>query len=157
MKRMMIATVFIMLVTACASGSVADDKKNEMIVTPETKPIVDAFHIAPVIRSGEYVFISGIPAALPDIENASPEEIKAAIKRAYQTAFYMLGQAGATKNDIVDITTFHTNLKSTRSEIVEVHKELFDLEPYPAWTVVGVDALFMDTAFFEIKLTARIQ
>ena len=157
MIRLSLASSCVFMLSACASSSAFGEQQNEMIVTPETKPVADAYHYAPIVRAGEFVFISGVPAALPNIEDASAEEIRNAVKIAYLTAFHLLEQAGVSKYDVVDITTFHTNLRATQNEVLQVHKELFDQEPYPAWTVVGVDALFMETAFFELKVTARIQ
>lgn len=62
--------------------------------------------------------------------------------------------AGCTFDDIVDVTTFHTDPEQQLNDVMAVKQEIFAHPPYPNWTAVGVTWL---AGFdFEIKVIARI-
>ena len=57
-------------------------------------------------------------------------------------------------DDIVDVTTFHTDPQSQFETVLAIKNQVFPDPPYPAWTAVGVTWL---AGFdFEIKVIARI-
>ena len=65
-----------------------------------------------------------------------------------------LAAAGCTLDDLVDVTTFHTDPERQFPTIMKVKQEMFGAPPYPNWTAVGVNWL---AGFdFEIKVIARI-
>jgi enamine deaminase RidA (YjgF/YER057c/UK114 family) len=75
-----------------------------------------------------------------------------------QLAFDNLGEvlqaAGCTFDDIVDVTTFHTDPETQFGIFMSVKDKVFPQKPYPNWTAVGVNWL---AGFdFEIKAIARI-
>ena len=62
--------------------------------------------------------------------------------------------AGCGFDDIVDVTTFHTDPENQFGTIMAVKAEIFTHAPYPNWTAIGVNWL---AGFdFEIKVIARI-
>lgn len=65
-----------------------------------------------------------------------------------------LKAGGCTLDDIVDVTTFHTDPQNQFETIMAVKNDIFPSAPYPNWTAVGVNWL---AGFdFEIKVIARI-
>lgn len=57
-------------------------------------------------------------------------------------------------DDIIDVTTFHTDPEQQFESIMKVKNQIFTQKPYPNWTAVGVTWL---AGFdFEIKVIARI-
>lgn len=61
---------------------------------------------------------------------------------------------GLVLDDIVDVTTFHTDPEQQLNDVMAVKQEIFAHPPYPNWTAVGVTWL---AGFdFEIKVIARI-
>lgn len=65
-----------------------------------------------------------------------------------------LAAVGWTFDDIVDVTTFHTDPENQFATIMAVKSERFSQAPYPNWTAVEVNWL---AGFdFEIKVIARI-
>jgi enamine deaminase RidA (YjgF/YER057c/UK114 family) len=61
---------------------------------------------------------------------------------------------GCGFDDIVDVTTFHTDPERQFETIMAVKSEVFERAPYPSWTALGVNWL---AGFdFEIKAIARI-
>ena len=66
----------------------------------------------------------------------------------------MLKAAGCTFDDIVDVTTFHTDPATQWPAIDAVRLKAFGEPPYTNWTAVGVNWL---AGFdFEIKVIARL-
>lgn len=65
-----------------------------------------------------------------------------------------LEAADCTFDDIVDVTTFHTEPEKQFATIMAINQHMLSDAPYPNWTTVGVNWL---SAFdFEIKVIARI-
>jgi enamine deaminase RidA (YjgF/YER057c/UK114 family) len=66
----------------------------------------------------------------------------------------VLKAAGCTFDDIVDVTTFHTDPATQFEAVSAVKLKAFGEKPYPNWTAVGVNWL---AGFdFEIKVIARL-
>ena len=57
-------------------------------------------------------------------------------------------------DDIVDVTTFHTDPENQFGTIMAVKGEMFLQAPYPNWTALGVT--WLSGYAFEIKVIARI-
>lgn len=104
------------------------------------------------LRSGDLLFVSGQVGARPD---GSPEpDFAAQVRLAFANLQATLAAAGCTLDDIVDVTTFHTNPEEQMGAVMEVKGEKFPQLPYPNWTALGVNWL---AGFdFEIKVIARI-
>ena len=62
--------------------------------------------------------------------------------------------AGSGLDDVVDVTTFHTDPKRQFETWLKVKDDMFTQAPYPTWTAVGVSWL---AGFdFEIKVIAEL-
>jgi enamine deaminase RidA (YjgF/YER057c/UK114 family) len=66
----------------------------------------------------------------------------------------VLEAAGCSFDDIVDVTTFHTDPENQFQTIMKVKNRKFSEAPYPAWTAIGVN--WLACFDFEIKVIARI-
>ena len=104
------------------------------------------------IRSGDLLFVSGQVGSRVD---GSPEpDFKAQVELAFDNLKAVLKAADCGLDDIVDVTTFHTDPENQFGTIMEVKSHIFGEPPYPNWTAVGVNWL---AGFdFEIKVIARI-
>ena len=104
------------------------------------------------IRSGDLLFVSGQVGSRSD---GSPEpDFEAQVRLAFANLQATLEAAGCTLDDIVDVTTFHTDPGSQFDTVLAVKRDVFPEPPYPNWTAIGVNWL---AGFdFEIKVTARI-
>ncbi len=104
------------------------------------------------IRSGDLLFVSGQVGSRPD--GSSEPEFEAQVRLAFANLEATLAAAGCSFDDIVDVTSFHTNPEQQFATIMTVKSEVFAEAPYPNWTAVGVNWL---AGFdFEIKVIARI-
>lgn len=103
------------------------------------------------IRSGDLVFVSGQVGSRSD---GTPEpDFERQVRQAFENLTATLDAAGCTLDDIVDVTTFHTNPEQQFPTIMAIKREIFSKPPYPNWTAIGVNWL---AGFdFEIKVIAR--
>lgn len=104
------------------------------------------------IRSGNLLFVSGQVGSRAD---GTPEpDFPAQVQLAFDNLEATLHAGGCSFDDIVDVTTFHTDPESQFPAIMEVKQRVFSQRPYPNWTAIGVNWL---AGFdFEIKVIARI-
>ena len=107
---------------------------------------------SPAIRSGDLLFVSG---QVGSREDGSPEpEFAQQVQLAFDNLAAVLAAAGCHFDDIVDVTTFHTDPEAQFDAVNMARKKVFGQPPYPNWTAVGVNWL---AGFdFEIKVIARI-
>ncbi|MEW6206056.1 MAG: RidA family protein [Pseudomonadota bacterium] len=103
------------------------------------------------IKSGDLLFVSGQVGSRLD---GSPEpDFEAQVRLAFTNLQAKLKAGGCSLDDIVDVTTFHTDPENQFPTIMKVKNEVFHTPPYPNWTAVGVNWL---AGFdFEIKVIAR--
>jgi enamine deaminase RidA (YjgF/YER057c/UK114 family) len=104
------------------------------------------------LRSGDLLFVSGQVGSRDD---GSPEPyFESQVRLAFANLKATLTAAGCSLDDIVDVTTFHTDPEHQFDTVLAVKDAVFPSAPYPNWTAVGVNWL---AGFdFEIKVIARI-
>ncbi|SFG78842.1 Enamine deaminase RidA, house cleaning of reactive enamine intermediates, YjgF/YER057c/UK114 family [Duganella sp. CF458] len=104
------------------------------------------------IRSGDLLFVSGQVGSRAD---GTPEpEFEAQVRLAFENLKATLKAGGCGLDDIIDVTTFHTDPEKQFDTVLAIKDEIFPAAPYPNWTAVGVNWL---AGFnFEIKVVARI-
>ena len=104
------------------------------------------------IKSGDLVFVSGQVGSRTDgsVEPDLAEQIRLAFRNLRAT----LLAAGCTLDDLLDVTTFHTDPENQFATVMAIKNEIWPHGPYPNWTAVGVNWL---AGFdFEIKVIARV-
>jgi enamine deaminase RidA (YjgF/YER057c/UK114 family) len=122
-------------------------------VFPEGRhALYDAHGYSAAIQSGDLLFVSGQVGSRAD---GTPEpDFAAQVRLAFDNLRRVLEAAGASFDDIVDLTTFHTDPENQFETIMAVKGEVFPEPPYPNWTAVGVTWL---AGFdFEIKVIAHV-
>jgi len=126
--------------------------KRDPIFPEGRHALYDLHKYSAAIRSGDLLFVSG---QVGSREDGSPEpDFKRQVELAFENLRAVLKAAGAGLDDIVDVTTFHTDPQNQFETILAVKDAVFTEKPYPNWTAVGVNWL---AGFdFEIKVIARI-
>lgn len=106
----------------------------------------------PLVQKIYEKFVSGQVGSHTD---GTPEpDFQKQVRLAFENLKATLTAAGCTFDDIVDVTTFHTDPEQQLNDVMAVKQEIFAHPPYPNWTAVGVTWL---AGFdFEIKVIARI-
>lgn len=137
------------LVAAPAAAREAD--KVLMSENAEARAFQEAVGYADAVIAGDTIYLSGVVAA-PAGDGAAG--LDAGYDRAFKRIAATLARAGASWDDVVDITTFHTDLP-THIEGFAAVKNRYVKAPFPAWTAIGVSRLYEPTAVVEIKVVAR--
>ncbi|SFH53719.1 Enamine deaminase RidA, house cleaning of reactive enamine intermediates, YjgF/YER057c/UK114 family [Palleronia marisminoris] len=126
--------------------------KRDAIFPASRHALYEEHGYSAAVRTGELLFVSG---QVGSREDGSPEpEFRKQVELAFSNLEAVLAAAGAGFDDIVDVTTFHTDPENQIGAIMEVKSGIFPQAPYPTWTAVGVNWL---AGFdFEIKVIVRI-
>jgi enamine deaminase RidA (YjgF/YER057c/UK114 family) len=101
------------------------------------------------IITGDTIYLSGVVVGLRPGET----DLKLAYDRIYKRVGQVLTRAGAGWDDVVDITSFHTDVEAQIEAMAAVQKTYIKA-PYPAWTAIGV-AKILGGGITEIKITAK--
>jgi enamine deaminase RidA (YjgF/YER057c/UK114 family) len=109
----------------------------------------EEYGFSDAVTVGDTIHLSGIVAGTRPGET----DMKPAYDRVYKAIGAILKRAGAGFDDIVDMTSFHTDVEAQLKPMSEVHKT-YVKAPYPAWTAIGV-AKILGNGITEIKITAR--
>ena len=104
---------------------------------------------ADAVAAGGFVFLSGVVASLKPGET----DLKPAYTRAFDDIAQSLSRLGCSWGDVVDMTSYHTDLTTQMPAMVAV-KRRYVGAPYPAWTAVGVTRLIPTAGITEIRATA---
>lgn len=163
------ASMLSLSLAGCATSNDAINKCNaspELIFsTPAEKAHHhDRWHYAPAVRAGDLVIFSGVPViSLNANEAMDVERLKVEIAVAFESLGKTLNAAGGSLSDVVEIRTYHvfeseyfTGTKEEQLSALIAVKDSFIKPPYPAWTVLGIDELFLESAVMEIGLTAYL-
>ena len=149
---MLLALASALALAGCAAAPARVSKT--IVIPAKSDRAYDEYHYAPAVRVGDTVIVSGIPAGPGDTYEA---RITAMFERLKRT----LEAAGATLADVVEINTFHAEVKDTPSFEAEFAKflavhEVYFPEGYPAWTAVGTTALLAEGAPVEMRVVAVV-
>ncbi|HZF95589.1 MAG TPA: Rid family hydrolase [Allosphingosinicella sp.] len=101
------------------------------------------------VVAGDTIYLSGVVVGLRE-----GEDLGAAYDRTYRQIAAILARAGAGWDDVVDMTSYHTDVTAQFDAMVAVHRR-FVRAPFPAWTAIDVDRLVPAGGITEIKVVAR--
>jgi enamine deaminase RidA (YjgF/YER057c/UK114 family) len=118
---------------------------------PATLALQKANGFADAVVTGRDVYLSGAMTTLEEGET----DLEKAYTRTFEAIARTLAKAGASWDDVVEITSFHTDLTSQMPAIVAV-KSRFVAPPHAAWTAIGVSRLVADAGITEIKVVAKL-
>lgn len=125
----------------------------QSIVPAMAQRAYDDLHFSPAVRAGDYVFLSGVVAGLPADRRGDAAAVDAAYDQAFRIVGMVLAEADADWSDVIEITTYHTDLPAQFEAFSRV-KDRYVPEPYPAWTAIDVDRLLPDDGIVEIRVIA---
>jgi len=126
--------------------------QRDAVFPADRHALYEAHGYSAAIRSGGFLFVSGQVGSRPD---GSPEpDFAQQVQLAFDNLEATLAAAGCGFDDIVDVTSFHTDPENQFETIMAVKNRIFSQPPYPTWTALGVTWL---AGFdFEIKVIARL-
>lgn len=134
------------------ANEVEEMTQRDAIFPADRHSLYEAHGYSAAIRSGDLLFVSG---QVGSREDGTPDpDYQSQVRQAFQNLGATLKAAGCDFDDIVDITSFHTDPETQFERFMAVKQEIFNRKPYPNWTAIGVNWL---AGFdFEIKVIARI-
>jgi enamine deaminase RidA (YjgF/YER057c/UK114 family) len=118
---------------------------------PDARKFEEEWGYADAVVTGDTIYLSGVVAGIRPGET----DLQLAYERAFQRIGKILERAGASWDDVVDITSFHTDLKTQMPAIVAVKNKYIHAPP-PAWTAIQVVRLIPDSGITEIKIVAKL-
>ena len=126
--------------------------KRDAVFPAKRHALYDVHKYSAAIRSGDLLFVSG---QVGSREDGSPEPVfEDQVRRAFANLREVLAAAGLSFDDVIDVTSFHTDPATQFETMLAIRAEEIGAPPYPSWTAVGVNWL---AGFdFEIKAIARI-
>jgi enamine deaminase RidA (YjgF/YER057c/UK114 family) len=123
-----------------------------LLVNPkETQPMYDSFHFSQANRVGDTIWVSGQVGVDDNLVPASTMAAQARL--AFEALKRTLAAAGASLSDVVELTTFHVDLRGELDQFTKVKDEYIPRN-YPAWTAVGVTKLALPQLRVEIRAVA---
>ena len=148
---MMFSTIAAM---AAAAQAPQGARQRATVIMPENerqRQLQEQIGWADAVVADGIVHVSGVPAYLAPGET-DPEQ-------AYVRAFDKLGEtlqrAGVTWDDVVSMTTYHTDPAGQIEAFAKV-KARYMKSPPPAWSAIGTTALLQPGALVEIALIAYV-
>ena len=122
----------------------------EMIIPKGMEILYEKFRYAPGLRVGNVLYIAG---QLGRDENLRViEGAEAQFVQAFENVNKVLSAAGATFDHVVEMITYHTDMRYLPL-FIEV-KDRYFTNKVPTWTGIGTTALSMPGLLVEIKCTA---
>ncbi|MFM0336170.1 RidA family protein [Paraburkholderia fungorum] len=126
--------------------------KREAIIPAGMEAVYDKIHYAPAVKVGKTIYVSGQIGR--DTAMQLVEGREAQIIQAFENLKLVLAAAGASLNDVVDLTTYHTDMRDLPL-FMKVRDQYLTTHPLPAWTAVGAHMLGGSAGYIvEIKAVA---
>ncbi len=122
------------------------------IVPPDMQNLHERFHYSPGVKAGNLLFVSGQVGRDENLQVVQGKEAQFA--QAFENVKKVLAAAGATFDEVVEMVTYHTDMKDLELFIQVRDRYVTNRDRYPAWTAIGTTALAMPGLLAEIKCTA---
>lgn len=123
----------------------------QAIIPKGMEAVYEKIHYAPAVRVGDTIYVSGQIGRDENMQLVEPRE--AQIVQAFENLKKVLAAADAEMSDIVDLTTFHADMRDLPL-FMEV-KDRYLTRDFPAWTAIGAAQLCGVAGYIvEIKAVA---
>lgn len=123
----------------------------EPIIPAGMEAVYDNIRYAPAVRVGNTVYVSG---QIGRDENMKlVEEKEAQFVQTFENLRKVLEAAGASFDDVVDVTSFHTDMRDL--PLYMKVRDRYFTRNFPAWTAIGAAQLCGQPGYFlEVKVVA---
>ena len=126
----------------------------QAIIPKGMEAVYEKIHYAPAVRVGNTIYVSGQIGRDENMQLVEGRE--AQIGQACENLKKVLEAGGATLNDIVDLTSFHDDMRDL-SLFMQV-KDRYLTRDFPAWTAIGAAQLCGAPGYIvEIKAVAVLR
>ena len=108
-------------------------------------------HYNPAIVDGDDVYVSGQVGWDENFEIAG-DDVTSQARQAFENLEIALEEADRGLEDVRKVTGYLVDAPENREAYQNVYEEVFDVEPYPCHTILGVDALALEEFLLEIEV-----
>lgn len=122
-----------------------------MSTDPELLALQEQNGFADAVVAGEDIILSGVITEL----RKEDADMEAAYTRTFEIIAQILQRAGASWDDVVEISSFHTQVNQQLPAFVAAKKRFVQL-PHPAWTAVGTTELVGGKGITETRVVAKL-
>lgn len=150
MYRLALLAALVPFASAPAAASSQRDPAQVLMPPPEYRAGNEQWGYAEAITHNDTIYLSGVVAGLRPGET----DQSAAFERAFKQIESILKRAGSNWDNVIDMTTYHTDLPVQLEAFVKV-KARYVTAPYPTWTAIDIDRLVPDGGLVEIKVIAK--
>ena len=114
----------------------------------------EKFGYSPAVRAGGLLFIAGQIGRRPDgkIGDTVAEQTELALQRTAE----ILRLEGLDMTDLVEVVSYHVDIQHNLEAFMAV-KQRYAVKPYPAWSIIGIDALTLPEFKIEIRSIAALR
>jgi enamine deaminase RidA (YjgF/YER057c/UK114 family) len=112
------------------------------------------FGYSPAVRTGGLLFIAGVVGVRPD--GSVPDSVGEQAELALQRIAEILRLERLTIADLVEVVSYHVDLAKNLVDFLPV-KERYTARPFPAWSIIGIDALTRPELKIEIRSIAALR
>jgi len=123
-------------------------------LTIDSQRWYDAQPASSAVRVGDLVFVSGQLSVDQNGQIRDRGDVTAQARNCFESLRDVLTQAGGSLEDVVEVQSFHTDLRHI-DPVYDVAREFFTSD-YPAWTPVGSTGLPNPDALVSIRAIAHV-
>jgi enamine deaminase RidA (YjgF/YER057c/UK114 family) len=124
----------------------------DVVFPPDRHALYERHRYSPAVRSNGFLFVSGQVGSQAD---GSPEpDLEAQARLAFASLRAILAAAGASFDDVVDVTLFMVDPEPTFEALWKALADDWGPAPHPTVTAVGVT--WLSGFRFEIKVIAKL-
>jgi enamine deaminase RidA (YjgF/YER057c/UK114 family) len=130
-------------------------KRSEVNVVMPCQPeqrrrLEEAGYSSAVISKG-MLYVSGVAS----MQREGEADFQPAFTRIFEAIGRTLASTGASWDDVVDVTSYHTNIDTQLEQFGKVSARYLKA-PFPTSTVIGVNRLIVPQAIAEVKVVAEL-
>jgi len=123
-------------------------------ITPNDHRWVRNHPMSSAVRVGELLFISGQVSADANLKPLALGNVEAQARNAFSQIKLLVSEAGGSMDDIVDIMSFHTDVRDMDT-VFSVGKKVFK-KNFPAWTALGMTGTYDPRFLVSIRAIAHL-
>ena len=114
----------------------------------------EKYGYSPAVRAGGLLFIAGVVGVKPD--GTVPVSVAEQGELALQRTAEILRLEGLGMADLAEVVSYHVDLTTNLADFLPV-KERYFASPFPAWSIIGVQALARPVLKIEIRSIAALR
>jgi enamine deaminase RidA (YjgF/YER057c/UK114 family) len=119
-----------------------------------TRALFENFGFSPAVRAGGLLFLAGQVGLRPD--GSVPDDVGEQCEMAFQRMGEILRLSGLDFSDLVEVTSYHVGMATNMPPFLAVKKK-YTARPFPAWSMIGIEALARPSMKIEIRGIAALR